>query len=228
MNIGDPAAEWTYLNVTLPVKCANHKSVCHNDHLYLSGGYCEKKHMQSLSNAIYEVQLIPPYSSRLLTRLAQPISHHGMEMFDQKLFIFGGFDGKRPIDSVIQYDLIKNECKKMPLLPYAVNEMATVLWGSSVLVIGGQGTQYKCLNTVTMYDVTNGVTQMLPQLKYSRRGCTAVLLTGNVVVVMGGRNEKGRCLKSVECFDLKRQVWQDLPDMLQERAYASAVVKPNQ
>jgi N-acetylneuraminic acid mutarotase len=227
LNIADSAATWKNFAVNLPVKCSSHKIVSHNDQLFMSGGYVKlsaggpDKH----SDAVYEVQLVPPYSSKILTRLPQSRCQHGMEMFDQKLFILGGYDGQTTA-SVVQYDLIKNECKEMPPLPYAVQTMATVLWRSNVLVIGGRDHRYQRLNKVAMYDVITGRSQMLPCMKQKRYGCTAVL-TGNVVVVMGGRNENNKDLKSVECFDLERQVWQDLPDMLEPRVSATAVVKPN-
>jgi gas vesicle protein len=228
LNIADPAATWKNFAVNLPVKCTSHKIVSHNDRLFMSGGYVQPsaRGPDKRSDAVYEVQLVPPYSSKMLTRLPQPRSYHGMEMFDQKLFILGGYDGKKTTASVVQYDLIKKECKEMPPLPYAVQGMATVLWRNNVLVIGGEDHRYQTLNKVAMYDVITGRSQMLPCMKQKRYGCTAVL-TGNVVVVMGGRNENGECLKSVECFDLERQVWQDLPDMLERRVYATAVVKPN-
>ena len=227
LNIADPAATWKDFAANLPVKCSSHKIVSHNDQLFMSGGYVQPtaRGPSKLSDAVYEVQLVPPYSSKMLTRLPQPISHHGMEMFDQKLFILGGYDGKRMTASVVQYDLIKKEGKEMPPLPYAVLGMATVLWRNNVLVIGGRDHRYQCLNKLAMYDVITGRSQMLPCMK-KRSGCTAVL-TGNVVVVMGGRDENGEDLKSVECFDLERQVWQDLPDMLESRVSATAVVKPN-
>ena len=227
LNIADPAATWKNFTVNLPVKCTSHKIVSHNDQLFMSGGYVKPsaRGQSKLSDAVYEVQLVPPYSSKILTRLPRSRSYHGMEMFDQKLFILGGYDDEKTTASVVQYDLIKNECKEMPPLPYAVDEMATVLWRNNVLVIGGE---YKdnALSKVAMYDVITGRSQMLPCMKHKRRGCTAVL-TGNVVVVMGGRNENDEDLKSVECFDLERQVWQHLPDMLETRTFATAVVKPN-
>ncbi|CAB3990542.1 kelch 18 [Paramuricea clavata] len=228
LNIADPAATWKDFAVNLPVKCCRHKVVNHNEQLFMSGGYVIPSAMEpdKRSDAVYEVQLVPPYSSKILTRLPQPKSYHGMEMFDQKLFILGGYDGKNITASVVQYDLIKNECKEMPPLPYAVQEMATVLWRNNVLVIGGLDQHYQCLNKVAMYDVITGRSQMLPCMKQKRNGCTAVL-TGNVVVVMGGWNENGKDFKSVECFDLERQVWKDLPDMLEPRALATAVIKPN-
>jgi hypothetical protein len=228
LNIADPAATWKDFVVNLPVKCSRHKVVSHNDQLFMSGGYIQPSAggPSKRSDAVYELQLVPPYASKILTRLPQPRSHHGMEMFDQKLFILGGHDGKKTIASVVQYDLIKNECKEIPPLPYAVQRMATVLWRNNVLVIGGLDSDYQRLTKLIMYDVITGHSQMLPRMKQKRCGCTAAL-TGNVVVVMGGMNENDENLKSVECFDLERQVWQDLPDMLEPRVSATAVVKPN-
>ena len=227
LNVADPAATWNDFAVNLPVKCASHKVVNHNDRLFMSGGSVQPINTQLFigSYDVHEVQLVPPYSSKMLTRLPRPRGDHGMEMFHQKLFILGGNDHKITA-SVIQYDLIKNECKEMPPLPYVVRKMATVLWRNNVLVIGGLDKHYEHLNTVVMYDVITGRSQMLPSMKQKRYGCTAVL-TGNVVVVMGGLNENDEHLTSVECFDLERQVWQDLPDMLEPRAFATAVVKPN-
>ena len=226
LSLADLAATWKDFALNLPAKCTYHKVVNHNDRLFMSGGHVQLSDAgwSAPFNGVYEVQLVPPYSSKMLTRLPQPRCYHGMEMFDQKLFILGGRDDKKTTASVVQYDLIKNECKEMPSLPYPVYLMATVLWRNNVLVIGGIAEVR--LNTVVMYDVITGRSQMLPSMKRKRYGCTAVL-TGNVVVVMGGRNEKDEYLKSVESFDLERQVWQDLPDMLEPRAYATSVVKPN-
>jgi hypothetical protein len=228
LNVADPAATWKDFAVDLPVKCGAHKVLIHHDRLFMSGGWVEPSGgvpVSQRSDAVYEVQLVPPYSSKILTRFPQARSHHGMEMFDQKLFILGGYDGN-VMANVVQYDLITNECKEMSPLPYAIDEMATVLWRINVLVIGGEDEDDNALSKVVMYNVITGRSQMLPCMKHKRRGCTAVL-TGNVVVVMGGKNEKAEDLKSVECFDLERQVWQDLPNMCKARAFATAVVKPN-
>ncbi len=228
LNVADPAATWKDFAVNLPFMCSNHKVVNHNDQLFMSGGHVQPADAgwSTLSNGVYEVQLVPPYSSKMLTILPQPRSYHGMVMFDQRLLILGGRDDKKITTSVVQYDLIKNECREMPSLPYPVYLMATVLWRNIVFLIGGMDGGRACLNKVRMYDVITGRSQMLPSMKQKRCGCTAVL-TGNVVVVMGGLNEKYGHLKSVESFDLERQVWQDLPDMLEPRSYATAVVKPN-
>jgi F0F1-type ATP synthase membrane subunit b/b' len=228
LNIAVPVATWKDFAVNLPVKCSSHKVINHNDQLFMSGGHVESTDggQTVRSDAVYEVQLVPPYTSKMLTRLPKARSSHGMEMFDQKLFILGGIFGTKTSASVVQYDLNKSECKEMPPLPYAVREVGTVIWQNNVLVIGGKGTGNTPLNKFAMYDVITGRSQMLPSMKHKRYGCTAVL-TGNIVVVMGGKNGKDDFLKSVEYFDLERQVWQDLPDMLEPRAHATAVIKPN-
>ena len=228
LNVADPSATWEDFAVNLPVRSTGHKVVNHNDQLFMSGGWVQEAEapLPRFSDSVYEIQLVPPYSSKMLTTLPQPRSYHGMEMFDQKLLIFGGNDGRKITSSVVQYDLIKNECKEMPPLPYAVGKMATVLWRNDVLVIGGCDEHYNALRKVVTYDVITGRSQMLPCMKKKRYGCTAVVI-GSVVVVMGGVNEEDKFLKSVESFDLERQVWQDLPDMFERRAYATAVVKQN-
>ena len=223
LNVLNPSsAQWKDFSASLPVKCSAHKVVCHENSLFLSGGFAQA----GRSNAVYEIQLVRPYSSKILTRLPQPRSNHGMEMFDQKLFILGGYEGKTITASVIQYDLIKNERKEMPPLPHPVQDMATVLWAKHVLVIGGFDAHGQCLSRVVMYDVMTGRSEMLRNMRQRRCGCTAVL-TGNVVVVMGGKNAEDEDLKSVECFDLERRVWEDLPDMIEPRTYATAIVRPN-
>ena len=231
LNLADPAATWEDFHVNLPVNCSGHKVVHCDDRLYMSGVSVQAtdERQGRHTGAVYEVQLVPPFASKMLTRLQRPRSGHGMHLYDEKLFILGGSDDWEVRSRVVQYDLIKNECKEMPPLPYAVRDMATVLWRNNVLVLGGRDAKYNPLNTVVMYDVITGRSQMLPCMKRQRHCCTAVL-TGNVVVVIGGMNERDVYLKSVECFDLERQggqAWQDLPDMLEPRAFATAVVKPN-
>ena len=188
LDVSDPAATWKDFAGNLPVKCGGHKVVNHNDLLYMSGGWIQPadRGRSTFSDVVHEVQLVTaPYSSKILTRLPQPRFCHGMEMFDQKLFILGGYDGKKITTSVIQYDLVEDKCKEMPPLPYAVQSMATVVWQNNVLLIGGYNERCSALNKVVRYDVITGRSHYLPCMKQKRCGCTAVL-TGNVVVVMGG------------------------------------------
>ena len=221
MKIQDKPGHWMDFPVNLPEEMYSHKVVCYEDRLILIGGNEERK----ISDAIYEIELVPPYSKKVVSRMPQPRCRHGVELVKDKIFIVGGRStGSKILSNVLMYDINKNECKEMSHLPLAMKEMATVVWKDTVIVIGGEDEKGKCLNSVIMYDVNTRKCKMLPSMKYKRRACTAVV-TGDVIVVMGGIDDGRNTLNSVECFHLIRQVWEELTSMIESRSYATAVVK---
>ena len=221
MDIQDKPTHWMDFPVSLPGEIYGHKVVCYEDRLIVIGGYGGR----NISDVIHEIELVPPYSKKVLSRMPQPRCRHGVELVKDKIFIVGGQStGSKILSNVLMYDINKNECKEMSPLPVAVKNMATAVWKDSVIVIGGVGEKCNVLNSVIMYDVNTGKCKMLPSMKYKRRACTAVV-TGDVIVVMGGYDDGRNTLKSVECFDLIRQMWEELPPMIEPRSYATAVVK---
>jgi hypothetical protein len=212
----DVSVEWKISPVKLPQLYQRHAAVMYKDSLILSGGGLGIK----ISDKIYEISMIPPYSTKMLTTMPEPRCDHTMELFEDKLFIIGGYDEDEK-DSVMMFNLVTKEWKMMTPLPFAVDEMATVLWQNNVIVLGG-----RVLDTVVMYNLTTGESKYLPAMKHKRYGCAAVV-TGDVLVVMGGHNIKNGYLKSAEAFHFQELVWEELPDMNEARQYASAVVKPN-
>ena len=212
----DPCVEWKISPVKLPEVCKRHAAVVYKDSLILSGG--------KIADKIYEISLIPPYSTKVLTTMPKPRLDHTMELFEDKLFIFGGYDGDAH-DTVMMYNLITKEWKMMKPLPYVVDEMASVLWQNNAIVVGGRKGRQGALDSVVMYNLTTGESKYLPSMKHKRQGCAAVV-TGDVLVVMGG-NVKNEYLQSVEAFHFQNQVWEELSDLNEGRTYASAVVKPN-
>ena len=219
----DVSVKWKISPVKLPKVCRGHATVVYKDSLILSGGEVGNGLNTKTSDKIYEISLIPPYSTKVLTTMPEPRYDHTMELFEDKLFIFGGYDGGAR-DTVMMYNLITREWKMMKPLPYAVDEMATVLWQNNAIILGGRKGLTDARDSVVMYNLTTGESKYLPSMKHKRQGCAAVV-TGDVLVVMGG-NVKNECLKSVEAFHFQNQVWEELPDLNEARAYASAVVKP--
>ncbi len=209
----DKSVEWKISPVKLPEVCWRHAAVMYKDSLILSGGKIGS------SDKIFEISMVPPYSTKVLTTMPQARVDHTMELFEDKLFIIGGYAGGA-CNTVMVYNLVTEEWKMMTPLPYAVDEMATVLWQNNVTVLGGRGDR----DTVVMYNLTTGESKYLPSMKHGRSGCAAVV-TGDVLVVMGGYSCESHHLKSAEAFHFQDQVWEELPDMNEARQYASAVVK---
>ena len=225
MNINpnpDLSMHWSDCPVKLPAKLTFHSSVLYNDHLIVTGGLNEN----AVSDCIHEVQLAPPYTVKILSRMPEPRQYHSMQLFDDNLLIVGGSTTGSYQDSlsnVVVYDIKKNECKQLAPLPYEVSEMATVRWGDNIVVIGGVDKRGKGLDTVIIYNVKTEQSHLLPSMRCKRRGCTAVVI-GNNIVVLGGDDEHWHDLKSVETFNFESYTWQELPEMSQVRWLHTAVV----
>ena len=216
----DLSANWTDCPVQMPGKLSHHSSVLYKDHLIVTGGGDENVTYDS----IYDVQLVPPYNVKTLSKMTEPRQHHCTEIFDDSLLIVGGTFGshRENLSSVLLYDIKKNECKQLSPLPYEVSMMATVTWGDNVVVIGGGDKHSNALNTVIIYNVKTEQSHMLPPMKCKRAGCTAVVIENNIVVLGGVRDER-HTWKSAEAFNFERYAWEELPEMSVERSFHMAV-----
>jgi N-acetylneuraminic acid mutarotase len=223
MNINpnfDLSMHWSECPVKLPTKLAGHSSVLYNDHLIVTGGH----NGNATSDCIHEVQLVPPYTVKTLSRMPEPRQDHSTQLFDDNLLIVGGRTTgsyQDNLSSVVLYDIKKNECKQLAPLPYEVSRMATVRWGDNIVVMGGVDKLDNKLDTVIFYNVKTEQYHMLPSMRCKRRGCTAVVIANNIVV-LGGNDGQGR-LKSVEAFNFESCTWQELPEMSQARWLHTAV-----
>ena len=217
----DLSMHWNECPMKLSAKLANHSSVLSDDKLMVTGGHDGN----TTSDKIHEVQVVPPYTVKSLSRMPEQRQNHCTEIFDDSLLIVGerksGFYGDN-LSSVVLCDIKNNVCKQLAPLPYEVSLMATVRWGDNVVVIGGADKRGKALNTVIMYNVKTEQSHMLPLMRCKRLGCTAVVV-GNNIVVLGGLGEQG-IPKSVESFNFERNTWEKLPKMSQARWLHTAVV----
>ena len=217
----DLSIHWSECPGKLPAEMASPSSVLYNDKLMVTGGYDRN----GTSDKIHEVQVVPPYTVKTLSRMPEPRRDHCTEIFDDSLLILGGTTTifhRDNLSSVVLYDIKNNVCKQLAPLPYEVSRIATVRWGDNVVVIGGVDKRGKVLNTVIMYNVKTEQSHMLPPMRCKRSRCTAVVV-GNNIVVLGGFGEQEK-LKSVESFNFERYTWQELPEMSQARYWHTAVV----
>ena len=130
------------------------------------------------SDKIHEVQVVPPYSVKTLSRMPEPRQRHCTEIFDDSLLIIGGATTgscRNNLSSVVLCDIKNNVCKQLTILPYEVSLIATVRWGDNVVVIGGSDKRGNKLNTVIMYNVKTEQSHMLPPMRCKRWRCTAVI-----------------------------------------------------
>jgi hypothetical protein len=222
--VPDLSINWSDFAAKLPGKMRAHSSVVYKDSLLVTGGY--RADQGVFSDCIHEVQLKPPYTVKLVSKMPEPRIRHSTILCDDSILIVGGKKSwycKDNLSSVLSYDIKKNERQQLPELPYPVSEMATVKWAENVVIIGGVDKDGKVLNNVIIYNMKTGNSYMLPPMLHKRKGCMAVVIE-NTIVVLGGRDERGNDLKSVEVFNFERFSWQELPDMKEKRYLGTAVV----
>ena len=222
--VPDLSIDWSDFAARLPVRMHTCSNVVYKDSLFVTGGCNEDQHVYS--DCIHEVELKPPYTVKLLSKMPEPRASHSTVLCDDNILIVGGTKTgqyKANMSSVLSYDIKNNKCQQLPKLPYPVCEMVTVKWGENVVIIGGAGKNGKVLNKVIIYNVKTGNSHMLPPMLHKRKGCTAVVIE-NTIVVLGGQNERMNDLKSVEGFSFDRYTWEELPDMKESRCFVTAVV----
>ena len=216
--------KWMHYAGNLPYRCQDHQTVVYQQRIIHIGGYdCDQgRNFDTIS----ELQLTSRCALKKLCQMPESRSFHGAEIFEDKVMILGGKGGEGHLNTVLEFDVNKNECKKMPPLPHPLSGMATVCWRDQVVVLGGRNEREKALSDVFMYDFKTGKTTALRSMLEKRFGCCAVI-TGDTIVVMGGDNEKGKTLSSVECFTMGGSAWEYLPAMNKARYRAIAEVLPS-
>ena len=222
LNLKEPGAQWKKFTAKLPQRTYGHTTVVYENNLFIFGG----KSGGEMVNDIYKVSLVPPYSSQLVCHMPEPRTWHGAQCFGDKVVIVGGTTtggSRHSLDTVLLYDITNNCCQTLSLLPFAVRGMATVAWKDNIIIIGGCDKNDKTLNTVVVYNITNGKSTMLPAMKHERAYCAAVLID-NIIVVMGGWNNK-EDLNSVEKFNFYTYSWEELPPMNKKRRGLTAVAR---
>ncbi len=223
LNLAQQDGHWVESQFKLPAPSSNHACVVYQNKLFVFGG----RDGVMVYDTIYEIELTPPYTSRLLTKMPRPICYHGAEVVSGKIFIIGGSTTAycdNATSTVLMFDPVTNTCTELKPLPYTVSRMATVTWKDNVVVLGGRDKQGNIRNTVVLYNVTTGSHRMLPGMRNKRCVCTAVTIGDNIIVI-GGCDETGKPLISVECYNFNTNTWTEFPAMAKERFYPTAVVK---
>ncbi|CAB4037231.1 E3 ubiquitin- ligase NRDP1 [Paramuricea clavata] len=223
LNLAEQDGHWVVSQFKLPVPSCGHACVVYQNRVFLIGGYA----FPETYDTIHEIQLTPPYTSRLLTKMPMPICYHGAEIVNGKIYIIGGSttgDYEDATSTVLMFDPATNTCTELKPLPYTASTMTTVTWKDNVVVLGGVDNQHNTLSTVILYNVTTGSHRMLPEMTKKRYGCTAVTI-GDNIIAMGGCDESDTDLNSVECYNFHTNTWTEFPAMAKTRSGAAAVVK---
>ena len=150
---GNPT-EWQKFAVNLPIPVWSHMCVVYRNRLLIFGGETNgKEGGKEVLDTIYELLLVPPYSSKMLCHMKNKRVMHAVELFDDKVLIAGG---KHTESAVEVFDIPINECTEMPPLVSPLWGMATVRRDDTMLLIGGWNKEGNPSNKIIEYDFKTG------------------------------------------------------------------------
>ncbi|XP_028392565.1 actin-binding protein IPP-like [Dendronephthya gigantea] len=207
---------WKTFAANMPIKVAGHKCVVYGNSLLIFGGCTDD---ETNLDMIYELLLVPPYSSKLLGHMKKKRAGHGVELFDNKVLIAGGV-GKGTESSVEIFDITRNKCIEMPPLPSPVSSMATVRRGDSMLLIGGSDKEDNDSKEIIEYDHKTGQSKVVLTMEKEQILCCAVCHENTLFVFGTTRDDN----KAVYCFNFLSNSWSKLPATTETRISASVVI----
>ena len=127
LDLNELALKWMKRSGELPYCHEDHQTVIYQQRIIHIGGYNRDKEEQS--GTISELQLAPSCTMRKLCEMPEPRCYHRADIFEDKLMILGGRSSQLgSLNTVLEFDVDKKKCKKMPPLQYPLLQMATVCW----------------------------------------------------------------------------------------------------
>ena len=156
LDLNELPLKWMKCPEELPYSCYDHQTVVYQQHIIHIGGY--NRDQGRRSDMISELQLTSPCTMKKLCQMPEPRDCHGAEIFEDKVMILGGQGDQGHLNTVLEFDVNKNKCKKMPPLPHSLSSMATVCWRNQIIVLGGCNKRNEAFNDVFMYDCKTGKT----------------------------------------------------------------------
>jgi hypothetical protein len=220
LNVNLPT--WQEFAGNLPIEVGAHKCVVYGNRLLIIGGETD----ESALDTIYQLLLVPPYSSKLLCHMKKKRVLHGVEIFDDKVLIAGGKGAETDVEI---FDITRNEWVEMPPLPSPLWGMPTVRRDDTMLSIGGKHDEDNISNEIIEYDFKSGQTKNLVGMDMdmdmeTERFVSFAVYSGNTLVVISVTEEDP---VSVDCFNFLSNSWKKLPSITKTGVLASAVVVNN-
>lgn len=143
-------------------------------------------------------------------------------VFPPRLFVVGGFDGTKFLDTAEAFDAETRTWRILPPMTTQRAAAATVAINDRLYVAGGHDGQSPLRNAERYIPETN-TWEVLPPMRIWRSAAAAVTIRGTLYVA-GGTDDGTQALNSFECFNPGIKAWQALPSMMSRRKGAAAAV----
>ncbi|XP_004754328.1 kelch-like protein 40 isoform X2 [Mustela putorius furo] len=222
----DPAANECYcasLSTQIP---KNHVSlVTKENQVFVAGGLFYNEDNKEDPMSAYFLQFDHLDSEWLgMPPLPSPRCLFGLGEALNSIYVVGGRelkDGERSLDSVMCYDRLSFKWGESDPLPYAVYGHAVLSHMDLVYVIGGKGSDRKCLKKMCVYDPKKFEWKELAPMQTARSLFGATVHDGRIFVA-AGVTDTG-LTSSAEVYSITDNKWAPFEAFPQERSSLSLV-----
>lgn len=203
----DPASNtWTPLT-SKPTAVTDVSAAVIGGLIYVPGGRLDSTYRQ-ISDRL---EVYNPRQDRWETRarLPEPLCAYALATFEGKLYLFGGWNGKRYLNTVYVYSPDEDIWRAQTPMPTARGYTGAAVVNNKIFVIGGfDGQAALAVNEMYSPERDNGVENpwetraALPEGRYGM----GVAGVSNVVYVIGGKGDKGNALTTLQ-YLLEENRW---------------------
>ncbi|XP_075070218.1 kelch-like protein 40 [Mixophyes fleayi] len=143
---------------------------------------------------------------------------------ENTIYLIGGKElkeGEQTLDSVLCYDRPSFKWGESDPLPYQVYGHGVISYDNLVYVIGGKGSDKKCLNRLSVYNPKKFEWSDLAPMKTARSLFGATLHNGKILIA-AGVTDTG-LTNTIEAYDINTNKWEGFTEFPQERSSLSLV-----
>ncbi|XP_050421438.1 kelch-like protein 2 [Adelges cooleyi] len=175
-------------------------SVCtYNQYIYVVGGYDLSNKNRLNSVEYYDV------NSKVWTEITKPMptarSYCSAAVFNNKLYVFGGFNNRVSLATVEYYNFEKKHWKQLDPMPICNFDMGVSRIGNVIYLIGGSCAPRR----VSKFDLQHFTWDEMPDMNtYCKGDCSSVFIVKNDLFVFVNSGGKLYC----ERYDGEKNQWQ--------------------
>lgn len=176
------------------------------------------------NNSSSSLNNINPNSSSGTTSIVKRLQF-GVALINHNLYIVGGRDGLKTLNTVDCFDIQKESWTSLPqMITHRHGLQAAFLGTDSVLYAVGGHDGWSFLNSVERFDLDSKTWNYVASMS-NARSTLGVSVIGNILYAVGGR-DANVCLNSVEQFNPLTNKWTQCAPMYKKRG-AVAVTSLN-
>ncbi len=203
-------------------------SFVYNNHMTIAGGWCTVVVDNMIRMNIKPNPDLSTHWSDCPIKLPVKLTYYSSVLHNDQLIVTGGYNGNlRATSDCIQLVPPYN-VKTLSRMPEPRECHNTVIFGDSLLIVGGSTTGYSKdnLSSVVLYDIKKNECKQLAPLPYEVSRM-ATVRRGDNIVVIGGIDKHGKALDTVIINNVKTEQSNMLPPMRCKRWGRTAVVIGN-